>query len=116
MDGSVLAVDSLTPLEMNVHSPSEKIPASPLRVPPSPSRFSMSPELNRIGSVHLNMTQVARATRNFSSALQIGEGGFGIVYKGQLDSGQVVAIKRTKKVSKYDHGDTISATFSPPVE
>ena len=88
---------------MNIHSPPEKIPANPLRIPPSPSRFSMSPKLSRIGSLHLNMTQVARATRNFSSALQIGEGGFGTVYKAQLDSGQVVAIKRAKKVSKYDH-------------
>jgi hypothetical protein len=92
-----LAADSISPF--NVNSASEKVPPSPLRVPPSPSRFSQSPKLSRLGSVHLNLNQVARATRNFSPSLQIGEGGFGTVYKAELDDGQVVAIKRAKKVS-----------------
>ncbi|XP_022749626.1 calmodulin-binding receptor-like cytoplasmic kinase 3 [Durio zibethinus] len=106
------SIDSSSPLEMNIHSPSEKIPASPLRVPPSPSRFSMSPKLSRIGSVHLTNAQVARATNNFSSALKIGEGGFGTVYKAQLDSGQVVAIKRAKK----EHFENLQTEFSSEVE
>ncbi|XP_021277581.1 calmodulin-binding receptor-like cytoplasmic kinase 3 [Herrania umbratica] len=106
------SMDSASALEMSVHSPPAKVPASPLRVPPSPSRFSMSPKLSRIGSVHLNMTQVARATCNFSSALQIGEGGFGTVYKAQLDSGQVVAIKRAKK----EHFENLRTEFSSEVE
>ncbi|XVF34578.1 hypothetical protein REPUB_Repub18cG0070600 [Reevesia pubescens] len=106
------STDSASPLEMNIQSPPEKVPPSPLRVPPSPSRFSMSPQLSRIGSVHLNMTQVARATRNFSSSLQIGEGGFGTVYKAQLDSGQVVAIKRAKK----EHFENLQTEFSSEVE
>ncbi|XVE63670.1 hypothetical protein DITRI_Ditri07aG0038300 [Diplodiscus trichospermus] len=104
--------DSSTPLEMNIHPPPEKVPASPLRVPSSPSRFSMSPQLRRFGSVHLNMTQVARATRNFSPALQIGEGGFGTVYKAQLESGQVVAIKRAKK----EYFENLQTEFSSEVE
>lgn len=91
-----LAVDSTSSLEIN--SVSEKVPASPMRVPPSPSRFSMSPKLTRIGSVHLNMNQAARATQNFSPALRLGEGGFGTVYRAQLPDGQIVAIKRAKKV------------------
>ncbi|XP_023530026.1 calmodulin-binding receptor-like cytoplasmic kinase 3 [Cucurbita pepo subsp. pepo] len=74
----------------------EKVPASPLRVPPSP-RYSPSPRFKRLGSVHLNMSQVARATQDFSPALRIGEGGFGTVYKAQLENGHVVAIKRSKK-------------------
>ncbi|XVE98405.1 hypothetical protein REPUB_Repub03eG0103900 [Reevesia pubescens] len=106
------SMDSASPLEMNDQSPPEKVPPSPLRVPPSPSRFSMSPKLSRIGSVHLNMTQVARATRNFSPALQIGEGGFGTVYKAQLDSGQVVAIKRAKK----ELFENLRTEFSSEVE
>ncbi|OMO73159.1 hypothetical protein CCACVL1_17432 [Corchorus capsularis] len=106
------SMDSTSPLEMSIHSPPEKVPPSPLRVPASPSRFSMSPQLSRIGSVHLTMTQVTRATRNFSSALQIGEGGFGIVYKAQLDSGQVVAIKRAKK----EHFENLRTEFSSEVE
>lgn len=44
------------------------------------------------------MSQIAAATNNFSDINQIGEGGFGIVYKGILEDGQVVAIKRAKKV------------------
>ncbi|GFY99700.1 calmodulin-binding receptor-like cytoplasmic kinase 3 [Actinidia rufa] len=91
-----VSMDSASSLEMNsVH---EKIPGSPLRVPPSPSRFSMSPKLDRLGSIHLNMSQVIRATHNFSPSMMLGEGGFGTVYKAQLLDGQVVAIKRAKKV------------------
>lgn len=80
-------------------SPPEKIPGSPLRVPPSPSRFSMSPKLSRLGSLHPSLSQILKATRNFSPSMQIGEGGFGTVYKAQLEGGQFVAIKRAKKVS-----------------
>ncbi|KAF9616152.1 hypothetical protein IFM89_028618 [Coptis chinensis] len=39
--------------------------AAPLRVPPSPSQFTMSPQMKRIGSVHLNLNQVMKATENF---------------------------------------------------
>lgn len=81
-----------------MNSAHEKILASPLRVPPSP-RYSPSPKLKRLGSVHLSMSQVAKATQEFSSALRIGEGGFGTVYKAQLEDGQIVAIKRAKKAS-----------------
>lgn len=84
---------------MEMGSVHEKVLPSPLRVPPSPSRFSMSPKLDRVGSVHLNMSQVMRATHNFSESLKIGEGGFGKVYKAHLSDGQVVAIKRAKKVT-----------------
>nr|XP_043629273.1 calmodulin-binding receptor-like cytoplasmic kinase 3 [Erigeron canadensis] len=73
----------------------------PEKVPPSPARFSMSPTPNIIESVHLTMSQVRKATRNFSPSLRLGEGGFGTVYKAQLNEGQVVAIKRAKK-ERYD--------------
>ncbi|KAG6724026.1 hypothetical protein I3842_03G237900 [Carya illinoinensis] len=78
---------------------SEKIPASPRRGPvsPSPSKFSLSPKLTRLGSLHLTLSQATKATGNFSPSLQIGEGGFGAVYRAQLEDGQVVAIKRAKK-------------------
>ncbi|CAL5339454.1 unnamed protein product [Camellia sinensis] len=106
----ITSLDSVSSLEMNsVH---EKFPGSPLRVPPSPSRFSMSPKLSRIGSIHLNMSQVSRATHNFSSSMKIGEGGFGTVYKAQLADGQVVAIKRANK----EHFETLRTEFSSEVE
>lgn len=102
MKNFAVVVDSASSFEANPVS--EKIPvpvpASPLRVPPSPSRFSMSPKLSRIESLHLNLHQIARATRNFSESLQIGEGGFGTVYKAQLEDGLVVAVKRAKRVRR----------------
>ncbi|XP_027354558.1 G-type lectin S-receptor-like serine/threonine-protein kinase At4g27290 [Abrus precatorius] len=42
---------------------------------------------------------IEAATRNFSIYSKIGEGGFGPVYKGQLPSGQEVAVKRLSEGS-----------------
>lgn len=111
-----IAVDSSSSFEGNSHM--EKVPASPWRhAPPSPSpsrippaspnpsrhppaspRYAASPRLDRFGSVHLNFSQIAKATHSFSSTFKIGEGGFGTVYKAQLPSGQWIAVKRAKKV------------------
>ncbi|CAI8610394.1 unnamed protein product [Vicia faba] len=93
-------------------SVSDKIPSSPLRVPQSPSRFSMSPKLSRLQSLHLNLSQVSKATRNFSETLQIGEGGFGTVYRANLDDGLVVAVKRAKR----EHFESLRTEFSSEVE
>lgn len=92
-----LAADSAS---FDANPTPEKIPASPHRmpVPPSPSRFSISPKLSGIGSLHLTLNQLLKATSNFSQSLRIGEGGFGTVYKAQLENGHMVAIKRAKKV------------------
>ncbi|KAL6864729.1 hypothetical protein ACP4OV_015880 [Aristida adscensionis] len=38
--------------------------------------------------------ELATATKNFRSDCLLGEGGFGRVYKGQLESGQLVAVKQ----------------------
>ncbi|KAI7725068.1 hypothetical protein M8C21_018361 [Ambrosia artemisiifolia] len=38
--------------------------------------------------------ELATATQNFKDANLIGEGGFGSVYKGRLESGKVVAVKQ----------------------
>ncbi|KAF6158108.1 hypothetical protein GIB67_014902 [Kingdonia uniflora] len=109
--------NSISSLE--VSSASDKVPGSPVRVPgsphrvpPSPSRFSASPKLSRSGSVHLNMSQITKATHSFSPSLQIGEGGFGVVYKAQLQDGQIVAIKRAKK----EHFHALREEFSSEVE
>ncbi|XP_021760727.1 calmodulin-binding receptor-like cytoplasmic kinase 3 [Chenopodium quinoa] len=93
-------------------SPSRFPPSSPnpSRHPlPSP-RYAMSPRLDRFGSVHLNFSQIVKATHSFSSSFKIGEGGFGTVYKAQLPGGQWIAVKRAKK----EHFD--SAEFNSEVE
>lgn len=46
------------------------------------------------------MAEILKATKSFSPALKIGQGGFGTVYKGTLDDGTLVAIKRAKKVEE----------------
>ncbi|KAK1403983.1 Receptor-like serine/threonine-protein kinase [Heracleum sosnowskyi] len=44
--------------------------------------------------------QIAEATNGFSFSNKLGEGGFGPVYKGMLDKGQEIAVKRLSKTSK----------------
>lgn len=43
--------------------------------------------------------EMALATSNFSSSAQVGQGGYGKVYKGTLTDGTVVAIKRAQEGS-----------------
>ncbi|CAH9105222.1 unnamed protein product [Cuscuta epithymum] len=47
-----------------------------------------------------DVSTIARATNNFSSQNKLGEGGFGTVYKGALDGGQDIAVKRLSKTSQ----------------
>ncbi|KAK6118627.1 hypothetical protein DH2020_047619 [Rehmannia glutinosa] len=42
------------------------------------------------------------ATNHFSSSNKLGEGGFGPVYKGMLEEGQEIAVKRLSKESRQD--------------
>ncbi|KAF8009499.1 hypothetical protein BT93_J0486 [Corymbia citriodora subsp. variegata] len=46
-----------------------------------------------------DFTTVSVATNHFSQANKIGEGGFGLVYKGTFSTGQEVAVKRLSKYS-----------------
>lgn len=57
-----------------------------------------STHMREPGSTHFTMDHIYRATRNFSPSAMIGQGGFGTVYKGRLDDGTFVAVKRAKKV------------------
>lgn len=43
------------------------------------------------------MDEVSKATSNFSPSCKIGQGGFGLVYRGRLADGMEVAIKRARK-------------------
>lgn len=43
--------------------------------------------------------ELAMATNNFNSSTQVGQGGYGKVYRGNLADGMVVAIKRAQEGS-----------------
>lgn len=47
---------------------------------------------------NFSFEEIYKATGKFSPNNKIGEGGFGTVYKGKLNDGSVVAIKRAKEV------------------
>jgi len=113
-DGSEVHVlaghsDSLSSSEMR--SISDRIPASPLRVPASPSRFSLSSPPSRNEPLNLSLEHVVKLTHNFSPSLMIGEGYFGKVYRAELRDGRVIAIKRAKK----EHFVSLRAEFSNEV-
>ncbi|KAF2315285.1 hypothetical protein GH714_038703 [Hevea brasiliensis] len=55
------------------------------------------------GSVRFTMEEIYKATRNFSPSFKIGQGGYGTVYKGRLEDGTLVAIKRAKKIIYDKH-------------
>nr|GMD99507.1 G-type lectin S-receptor-like serine/threonine-protein kinase At4g27290 [Ipomoea batatas] len=51
------------------------------------------------------VSTITRATHNFSLENKIGEGGYGPVYKGVLDDGKEIAVKRLSKTSKQGLGE-----------
>ncbi|KAJ9162685.1 hypothetical protein P3X46_022441 [Hevea brasiliensis] len=46
-----------------------------------------------------NLSTILAATNSFSPANKLGQGGFGVVYKGKLSNGKEVAVKRLSKDS-----------------
>ncbi|KAL0432909.1 UNVERIFIED_CONTAM: G-type lectin S-receptor-like serine/threonine-protein kinase [Sesamum latifolium] len=47
-----------------------------------------------------NLSVILKATNHFSQSNKLGEGGFGPVYKGMLEEGQEIAVKRLSKESR----------------
>ncbi|KAL8218215.1 hypothetical protein R6Q57_021588 [Mikania cordata] len=57
---------------------------------------------NQMGSAEVplfSLSKISRATNDFSIDNKLGEGGFGPVYKGVLEGGQEIAVKRLSKSS-----------------
>ncbi|KAF8749353.1 hypothetical protein HU200_012684 [Digitaria exilis] len=54
------------------------------------------------------MSELRSATKNFGSNSYLGEGGFGCVYKGWIDEGRMVAIKKLRKESFQGHREWLA--------
>ncbi|XP_074267424.1 cysteine-rich receptor-like protein kinase 19 [Silene latifolia] len=73
--------------------------------PVSPGRLhdgSGQRDVEYIGNpefVQYDVATLRNATRNFSAENELGEGGFGTVYKGTLENGEQIAIKRLSGTS-----------------
>ncbi|XP_024978066.1 G-type lectin S-receptor-like serine/threonine-protein kinase At4g27290 [Cynara cardunculus var. scolymus] len=52
-----------------------------------------------------SLSQIGKATNNFSINNKLGEGGFGPVYKGVLESGQEIAVKQLSKTSEQGYDE-----------
>nr|CAD1837477.1 unnamed protein product [Ananas comosus var. bracteatus] len=58
-----------------------------------------------VESLLLNLATIKAATNNFSEENKLGEGGFGRVYKGILQDGQEIAVKRLSMSSAQGLGE-----------
>lgn len=77
------------------------------------STENINMELNSLGC---SFSSIHNATDNFSCDNFLGEGGFGVVYKGKLDNGQLVAVKLQTEVNAQNfeefHSDVQSLSYA----
>ncbi|KAI3498884.1 hypothetical protein L1887_34670 [Cichorium endivia] len=70
--------------------------------PLPPAEYTESESTIDIGTadaLQYNFSRVRTATKDFSEENKLGRGGFGVVYKGKLEDGQEIAVKRLSKDS-----------------
>lgn len=80
----------------DVSSDSSK--SSSKRVSSHSSASSGPTRSSQLGMGNFTFEEIYKATAKFSLDNKIGEGAFGTVYKGKLNDGSLVAVKRAKKV------------------
>lgn len=71
------------------------------------SRTSSGPsevQVMEAGNLIISVQVLKHVTRNFSPENELGRGGFGVVYKGQLDDGTRIAVKRMEAAAVSSKG------------
>ncbi|XP_065622085.1 cysteine-rich receptor-like protein kinase 44 isoform X1 [Quercus suber] len=70
-----------------------------LRVRKQRKKAKTVDEISSTESLHFDFPTIRVATDNFSDANKLGQGGFGVVYRGRLSNGQEIAVKRLSQGS-----------------
>nr|GMD96298.1 putative receptor-like protein kinase At4g00960 [Ipomoea batatas] len=70
-----------------------------------PKRYENSDpdEMSFVEFVEYDFITIQKATNNFSETNKVGGGGFGVVYKGTLEDGEQVVVKRLSKNLRKDN-------------
>uniref|UniRef100_A0A0D9XSY8 Protein kinase domain-containing protein n=1 Tax=Leersia perrieri TaxID=77586 RepID=A0A0D9XSY8_9ORYZ len=63
-------------------------------------------------SLTLDLSTLKAVTNNFDECNKLGEGGFGVVYKGTLPNGQVIAVKRLSHTSQQGINELTNESFN----
>ncbi|XP_051131327.1 receptor protein kinase TMK1-like [Andrographis paniculata] len=86
--------DPDNPVKINVfaNSTNGTVPSSATSV--SASINSGESHVIEAGNLVISVQLLRNATKNFAPQNELGRGGFGVVYKGELDDGATIAVKR----------------------
>ncbi|KZV37156.1 hypothetical protein F511_15076 [Dorcoceras hygrometricum] len=75
------------------------------RTKKKPKELETARDINVAESLQYDFSGIRAATDDFSVANKLGQGGFGIIYKGTLANGQDVAVKRLSRNSGQGEGE-----------